>query len=358
MRIFLLVLAAPCLAVLAGCDTASGAFVTQWPRTGGQSVVTAALHQAEIERPAPSSACLPRAVERAPIVAFGAYEGARNLGVRLGDDEHQTTLISVTGSESGDDRILLLMAYEPTIWDFSSAPAERINAVILSGYHNQAVANLPDNVPVIFNMYSDGRTLCGRLGYAYEGGPELDHVVNTITRATGLEVESFDGVYAAHSVVFGTTLRHSETDTIVRSGAIRATVKVTSDAVPPRDRGLATLQSRGIIRPANAQDIEGWNRAATRRLRSGNLASFQSDYLIASRSYVVLAPMTVPAGMYGAHSRNFIIARGVPLPHDRGSHNTYYLADGTCTGVDPECSALGSLARDDDDDGERRAVHD
>jgi hypothetical protein len=279
---------------------------------------------------------LPRDVEPAPIVAFGIYEGARKIGLRIGEADNATSLVSVSGSRSGENRILLLMAYEATIWDFSEAPTNRINAVIVSGYYDQAVANLPDTVPVIFADRE--RHVCGQPRYAYRGGHELEHAANAIERSTGQELASFNGIYSAHTIVLSDVLQHSARDTAVRAGEIRAAVRVTQDDTPQGDEGLATLEARGIIRRATAEDVARWNRAATQRLRTGRLASYESEYLMVSRTYVVLAPMTTPAGMYGAHSRSFILMPGVPTPEDRGSHNTYYrIEDGTCSGTAPDC---------------------
>lgn len=316
---------------LAGCDAASGA-----------GYRPPAFTQSRVEPQPRTGACLPQHLEPAPIVAFGAYEGARKLGIRLGQAEHETTLISITGNGFGEDRILLLMAYEPTVWDFTNAPVERISAVIVSGYYDQAVSNLPASTPVVFSSVLARRNICGGLAYAYRGGPDLDEVVRNVETATGLTVESFDGIYSAHSAALGNALRHSNVDAPAEPGEIRATVRVTVDPVAPRERGLRELVERRVIRPATAADIARWNRAATRRLRSGHLAAFRSQYLGALPTYVVLAPMVTPAGMYGAHSRSFIVERGVPMPEDRGSHNSYYrIEDGSCTGADPECRALG-----------------
>lgn len=315
---------------------------------GRREYVEAELLQERPERPAPGGSCLERRENAAPIAAFGAYEGARTLGYQIGDSAHETSLISVSGSRFGPKRTLLLMAYEPVVWDFSRAPIDRIEGVIVSGYYQQAVANLPAQIPVAFA----GRrgAVCGNPGYAYEGGQGLENAVRAVGAATGLEVVSFDGVYSANTArLGGEGLESVSANTPVRDGLVRAAVAISREPVPPGEAGLAALEQRGLIRRASRADIAAWNAAATRRLVTGRLASFESDYLMPSRTYVVLGPMQSPAGMYGANSRNFIVARGVPAPEDRGSHNTYYFVeDGTCRGVNPDCMReFGSAPRSD-----------
>ena len=82
------------------------------------------------------------------------------------------------------------------------------------------------------------------------------------------------------------------------------------------------------------RDRNAYNEAATRRRRSGYLTPWRDEGLGTHRTYVVMRPITVPAGMFGGHSGAFIVMPGVPAPVDRGSHNRYYfLADATCRGI-------------------------
>lgn len=335
-------LALPLVAGVAGCGPAFGAF------SGGGGVgsrggtVTTQFTQEALERPGRSGPCLPNGID-APLVAFGVYEGARNVGMRVGETDNETTLVSVTGSPIGGDRVLLLMSYEATIWDFTHAPTGRIKGVIVSGYYDQAVSNLPAEIPVAFAARSNTnrQRVCANLGYAYEGGPELDRVAEAVRRATGVEIAAFGGAYSAGSVSLGSDLQPSRQTPSVRPGLIRAAVRVRPEDVLPREAGLQQLLESGVIRPATAADVAAWNQAATRRLRTRNLAPYESDYLHPMRSFVVLGAMTTPPGMYGAYRRDFIIARGVPMPVDRGSHNGYYrLSDGTCSGAGPDCHGL------------------
>ncbi|MFT4025621.1 MAG: hypothetical protein QM676_02280 [Novosphingobium sp.] len=277
-------------------------------------------------------------VQGTPVAAFGVYEGRQTIQAVVGTSPHETYVIPVTGPRQGPPRVLWLMSYEAVVWDFSLAPVNRIEAVILSGYYDQAAMNLPAHIPVRFSSYQNPGA-CGRLGYAYKGGRELEAAVERLSAATGLSVESFSGSYAVPGVQFGAVLSPLAAVPEVRAGPLRSAVSVLPDALPAREAGLAQLIEQGKLRHATQTDVDRWNAAATARLATGRLAPFTSSYLSASRSYVILAPIQIPRGMYGAHSATFIVPAGVPSPRDPGSHNTYFrLADGTCSGSSPDCT--------------------
>lgn len=102
----------------------------------------------------------------------------------------------------------------------------------------------------------------------------------------------------------------------------------------PRELGLQQLVNAGAIRPSTQRDVLAWfatASAAGTDVSNGGFFGYDT--------YVVLKPIAAPAEMYGAHSREFIVPNGVPMPIDGGSHNTYYLmASGTCMGVATGCT--------------------
>ncbi len=119
-------------------------------------------------------------------------------------------------------------------------------------------------------------------------------------------------------------------------------------ADPPRvhaprrdDPALVSLMDQGVVRAATEEDVDAWRQAVVRHAPS--LRDFRIERLRAEYAYVVLAPLVVPPDMYGGNSRGFIVSAGVPAPEDGGSHNAYYfLADGSCAGVDPACEEIAA----------------
>lgn len=116
----------------------------------------------------------------------------------------------------------------------------------------------------------------------------------------------------------------------VRSGV--DTVRAILD--PDPDGELRRLVDAGDLRPARAADVEAWIKASKLSPDGGEVS------LYPEHAYVVLAPVTLPRNMHGAHSRSFIVPADMPIPTERErSHNDFYLlASGTCVGSAPGCS--------------------
>ena len=173
--------------------------------------------------------------------------------------------------------------------------------------------------------------------YAYKGGPELDAFVTNVEAALGQSVDAFQGGYSP-------AVLHVDGGSVDRpirgpaTGSLRASGTVSVDAVAPGEEGLQQLIRQGYLRPGTSADVQAWNTAATRSSPSGRLAPYRSDYLRVEDSLVVMQRTRLPKGMYGAHSRSFIVPRKALLPDDAGSHNRFYfLDDGSCLGAGPSC---------------------
>lgn len=95
----------------------------------------------------------------AVVYAAGAYAG-RKAGFQIDQSGHEATRIDVAVNSPGRPVALMLGAYEPTVWHIGWSPGTRILAVLVSGYHRQAVAGLPPAVPLLNSSY-DNRGPCG-----------------------------------------------------------------------------------------------------------------------------------------------------------------------------------------------------
>ena len=192
------------------------------------------------------------------VLAGGEYSG-RPLAVQIDQSGHQATQMDVTVNYTAKPVVLILGAYEPTIWNLGWTQGTRILAVVATGYHRQAIAGIEATVPRIISSY-DNRGPCGYL-YVQENNEALNPLAR---RVFGKPV---DLVYPAPggSVVIG--------ERVLNPGEL-----VTSAAAPPR----ASL-------PHNA--------------------------------YVVLKEFEFPAGLFGAHSATFFVPKGVPVPTGQPGHS-------------------------------------
>lgn len=102
---------------------------------------------------------------------------------------------------------------------------------------------------------------------------------------------------------------------------------------------IAEMLLDGRLRPARINDVRAWLQLAK---SNGNDEIQQYGNSLANSALVSNEPVTLPNGMYGAHSRVFLIRPGDAVPKgSRESHNTFlFLEDGTCLGSYPGCSHL------------------
>lgn len=276
--------------------------------------------------------CLPSGVaQAAKVIALGTYEGRRETMFTIDNSPHDVGLVPIGANPEGPPVVLVLSAYEATVWDLRAFPKKRLRAVLAYGYYGQAVAGVPASVPVRFIRRSEV-TACGRASYAYEGGRNLEQLAVAVEQATGRKIDDFQGVYSAEGF-------HLERGSLPEPGPlgtrdIRSDYTVTIDVVAPKQAGIRQLIDQGAIRVATPADVKWLGDALTKASPTGHLAPVRPRYLREGNTFVVLRAITVPKGMYGGHSATFLIPPHVPTPRDPGSHNTYYtLADGGCRGA-------------------------
>ncbi|QTD44210.1 hypothetical protein [Ottowia testudinis] len=259
----------------------------------------------------------------ARVLAAGAYSG-RALDYQIDQSGHQATRIDVAVNSPARPVVLMLGAYEPTVWAIGWSPGTRIAAVLVSGYHRQAVAGLKKTVPVL-NSSHDNKGPCG---YFYIGDNEQLGRLNPLAqRVFGKPVEM---VYPARDG------RAALGDPLPEGVQL-----LTSSATPPdafRDAkaplagpaGIQDAVRRGLLRPATSADADAWAQASARAAPKNDLPPVAGqDPMKAHRpawrdAYVVLQPMTYPAGLYGAHSLSFVVPKGVPMPTGNPGHSDVY----------------------------------
>ena len=75
------------------------------------------------------------------VFATGSYAG-RKLDWQIDQSGHSATQIDVAVNHPNQPVVLILGAYEPTIWNIGWSKGTTILAVLVSGYHRQALAGL------------------------------------------------------------------------------------------------------------------------------------------------------------------------------------------------------------------------
>ncbi len=153
-------------------------------------------------RTAPSAderSCLKVAPEAdAKVILLSEYGGrGASAPFNLAGGTHKTHTVAVTGS--GREKVILIVAaYEPTIWDLT-AVRSRVTAVIASGHYPQGVSGLPKSTPVRF-LSQTGREFdktgsCAWLPWAYKGLGTVEQMAAAATIAVGRHPDRYYGGY-------------------------------------------------------------------------------------------------------------------------------------------------------------------
>lgn len=256
------------------------------------------------------------------VYAAGNYSG-RKLNSQIDQSGHEATQIDIAVNSPSRPVVLLLGAYEPTIWNIGWVSGTEVVAVLASGYHRQAVAGLPKGVPTLISTY-DNKGACG---YFYVSEKSLDNLNPLSRRVLGRPV---DEVFLAKD------------GAVVVGEAIGKDAKlVTSPQTPPASyfdknaplagpAGLVDAVTRGFLRKADNTDVEAWVDAvaAANPNRDVPPIAGQGRPLPPRprvfNAYVVLKEFVFPAGLYGGNSATFFIPKGVPMPLGTPGHSAVY----------------------------------
>jgi hypothetical protein len=267
------------------------------------------------------------------IFASGNY-GGKPSGFQIDQSGHEATRMDVRVNKTDKPVVLMLGAYEPTIWNMSWSAGTRILAVLVSGYHRQAVAGLDPNVPVLNSSYDNK----GSCGYFYVSERNLEKLNPLSQRVFGRDV---DLVYLAEKgdALIGDPPGAGERWQTSTALTVESFYDRTAPIAGPA--GLEDAARRGLLRPATRDDAQAWvDAVAAATPPSQQLPQIagkgpsRQPMPSLFRAYVVLKPFTFPAGLYGGNSATFYIPKGVPKPTGNSGHSTVYdFNTVACTGA-------------------------
>ena len=336
-----------CLIGTVFCLGLSGAFV------GGtaQGVNRDELIEMDFPKSARPSICafeeltLP---DNAKVYAVATYGGAET-GWQIDQSGHEATMVKVAANSPEAPVVLMLGAYEPTIWQIGWTEGTEILAVLASGYHGQAVNGLRPEVLVLVSSSTETGGPCRDFYSAVHPG-----FIKLINDNMSLELFGRSPVRITEAgkgtVVAGEPLQPNQK-------VVTAKVPVKEDFQRPDmplagEMGINEAVKKGQLRPATNYDRQKWQEAnealeRKRALDSGipehllpvkeKPAADKSNYdpaRVISRAYTILDPnFIVPAGLYGGNSVSFYVPPGVPVPRGQTGHCTFYIMeDGSRTG--------------------------
>ncbi len=258
----------------------------------------------------------------AVVYAAGGYNG-KALDYQIDQSGNTAGMMDVTVHSPDQPVVLMLGAYDPTVWRIYRSSTTRILAVLLSGYHRQAMIGLPASVPVLNSTYDNG----GACGYHYVDADNLKPL-NPLSRQ--LFGRAVSRVYLAQEgrisigapMPAGTVLQRENSQ--LQQPFRDRTAPLAGAA------GLAQALQRGQLRRAGPADAQAWAKAVASKQPPADvppIAGSRAGRLKVPEfhdGYVVLRRFTYPAGLYGAHSATFFIPAGVPTPGGDPGHSAVY----------------------------------
>jgi hypothetical protein len=277
------------------------------------------------------------------FVAASVQQGDTLTNVQLGDQTSGTTMVRVVVASGSKPITVLLQSSQQLIWSFEGAVQRVARAIVISGQRDgAAVAGLPaaqvdfvklarcpaQTIP--FNTISGGRrdeilqTLFGRradraaadyapnsialpdlqFGSSPKGGPER----NAETASEKTLLSYFPGGFR-----------------IVDPKSLVSRTDVLTPETYPDAAGLIQIERAGAIRPPRREEIDSFAEGLSKPFRSRLSPDFRIGV---SFSYVIVRDVMLPAGLYGAHLKNFLVLSGVPAPRGSVGHGCLAFMDG------------------------------
>jgi len=262
------------------------------------------------------------------VCAVGTYRGNASVNVQLDDSGHAVTQADVVVNNPKAPVVLVLTAYDPVVWRVGRTTDTKIAGILVSGYHGQALIGVDKQTPHAVSSYEDK----GAFPYFYASGAsrELIAMNDAVTQLVGREISRFYN--KPTNGVFYVGEQPGNDDEIVRSDDLKIDGYVKPDRPLAGEPALDALVNEGKLRLATKADIDAWIEKANEKYKRFNPDLRVGTYMQVGRTYVVVDKLTLPNGLFGAHSRSFIIPDDVPFPIGPRCHNTFYKMDGTATG--------------------------
>ena len=273
------------------------------------------------------------------IYAAGWYAG-RELDVQIDQSGEEAGRFDIIVNSPGKPVVLILGAYEPSIWNIGWTKETVILAVVATGYHRQAVAGIPKDTPILISTSSNGG-LCGNI---YPNGQNQKKIDGFSNRLFG---KPTDKIYlvGAGKAILGLPLKPEEQ--FVTSADVTIESFIDRKAPLAGAAGLKDALRKGLLRLATQYDREEWIIEKAKEVYTKSRKQPKNPFCAgivplrparADESYTILKPFRLPKGLSGG---TFFLLKGVPFPEgDLGGCELYDFNTMKCHGYycnQPDC---------------------
>lgn len=263
----------------------------------------------------------------------GAYAGTSDLGaaIELDNSGHDVRKVDVLVNLPGKHIVLVASAYDPVVWNVAWTPGTSVVGALVSGHHGQAIVGISKSIPLYLQTHSTWRPkhalppdLECPIFHTYSDDSNNSATAEAIRMITGRSVTQFYQAPREGIAVVGDTTPGSISE-LISSPDYRLEEFVLTrkaDEVPAGRRGLDELVRRGFLRRASPKDIQDFEKSGVKGIIRGLPV------------YVVLKPVALPDGLYGANAVSILVPEDVPMPTGPPGHNWYFqYGQGSCIGL-------------------------
>ena len=257
------------------------------------------------------------------VVVVSVYKGSTPLDIAIDKSGHDVAREDVVVGVTPKPVVLLLMGYDPIVWNVGQTADANIAGVLAEGYHRQAVIGLPKTVPLVTYSSEDGPNACR---YFRAESANDTAAAQRVRELFGRGIGTFMNRKAGGRFMVGEVSGEPS----YSPDMTLASVALPGNVMPGGKRGIDRLVKEKAIRPATEEEVSAWIEGAARR-KGLPVAEYRRsmEWRLGRNSvYVALTDFDLPAGLAGADARTFIIPPGTSRPGGPQGHCTFLAMEG------------------------------
>jgi hypothetical protein len=252
------------------------------------------------------------------VVVVSVYKGSTPLEVAIDRSGHDVTREEVVVGATPKPVVLVLMGYDPIVWNVGQTADANIAGILAQGYHRQAVMGVSKTTPVITYSAEDGPNACRSFRSERDGDRAVDRRLRELF---GRGATTFLNRKAGQRFAVGDVAG----DPTYSPDIALASIALPANVMPGGQRGIDRLVKEKAIRLATEEEVAAWIAGAAKR-KGQPVAEYRRrmDWRLGRDSvYVVLADFDLPDGLGGANARTFIVPEGASRPGGPQGHCTF-----------------------------------
>lgn len=247
------------------------------------------------------------------IYAYSNYNGARKINGVYISKKAETYGTPVRVNRPGKCVVLLLSAYEPTIWDIYTVPGTDLRAIAVGGYYQQMLRGMAASVQTKRRMNYQGPEE-DRCIDSYYDEREMPEVAAELNLGNGK-------VHWLKNPVIGEILSLDKYDykpKIIDGDFLQL-------ALAPGADGLNQLVKEGKLRPLSAGDLQKIRKMKPSVISGTMPNKFRDDIMPGLSNFLLLQSFAeLPEGLAGANSVNVFVPEGLMSPDASSGHSNVY----------------------------------